>query len=77
MTRILKGKFMKLSEYLKENKITQNDFLQQAKENHGATFSKFALVKWCNGSRIPRPEWSEFHSRSFSEVKNIYIEINT
>lgn len=47
---------MKLSEYLKENKITQNDFLQQAKENHGATFSKFALVKWCNGSRIPRPE---------------------
>lgn len=47
---------MKLSDYLKKNNLTQRDFLLKAKEDHGATFSRFALVKWCNGSRIPRPE---------------------
>mgnify|MGYP003109343393 FL=1 len=46
---------MKLSEYLKENKITQEDFLQQAK-SVGATFSIHAVSKWCQGHRIPRQD---------------------
>lgn len=41
---------MTLSEYLKEEKITQLDF---AKENN---FSFHAVAKWCQGQRIPRKE---------------------
>ena len=46
---------MTLSEYLKENKITQDRFLEIAKDK-GATFSIHAISKWCQGHRIPRQE---------------------
>ena len=47
---------MKLSAWLKENKMTQKQFLEIAANSHSANFSTHALVKWCSGQRIPRPE---------------------
>ena len=47
---------MKLSAWLKENNLTQKQFLDLASNNHSASFSYHALVKWCSGQRIPRPE---------------------
>lgn len=43
---------MKLTAYLKENKITYSSFLEKA--NKHETFSASALAKWCQGKRIPR-----------------------
>jgi len=47
---------MKLSAWLKENKMTQKQFLEVARKDHSADFSYHALVKWCSGQRIPRTE---------------------
>jgi hypothetical protein len=47
---------MKLSAWLKENNLTQKQFLDLASNNHSASFSYHDLVKWCSGQRIPRPE---------------------
>ena len=46
---------MRLTEFLKENKMTQENFLQQSKQHQG-TFSIHAVSKWCQGQRIPRQE---------------------
>ena len=46
---------MKLSQYLKENKITQDEFLSMSKE-FGGSFSIHAVSKWCQGQRIPRQD---------------------
>ena len=46
---------MKLSAWLKQNEMTQREFLVYAVNNCGADFSFHALAKWCNGQRIPRP----------------------
>jgi hypothetical protein len=50
------GGLMKLSAWLKENKMTQKQFLESASRDHSAGFSYHALVKWCSGQRIPRAE---------------------
>ena len=47
---------MKLSAWLKENNLTQKQFLDLASTKHSGEFSYHALVKWCSGQRIPRPE---------------------
>lgn len=47
---------MKLSAWLKENNLTQKQFLEYAASDHHANFSYHALVKWCSGQRIPRPD---------------------
>jgi|TARA_R100000149_G_scaffold21073_1_gene8054 hypothetical protein len=47
---------MKLNAYLKENNLTQKEFLQNTHQNFDTRFSYHALVKWCSGKRIPRPE---------------------
>mgnify|MGYP001222417206 CR=1 FL=1 len=47
---------MKLNAYLKENKLTQRQFLKKTHANFDTQFSYHALVKWCSGKRIPRPE---------------------
>ena len=46
---------MTLSEYLKEEKLTQEKFLQISTA-YGATFTIHAISKWCQGHRIPRQE---------------------
>jgi|TARA_R110000803_G_C11832863_1_gene303527 hypothetical protein len=45
---------MKLSAWLKENKMTQKQFLELAHKSHSGNFSYHALVKWSSGQRIPR-----------------------
>ena len=45
---------MKLSEYLKENKITYVKFWEKANKHKNISLS--ALSKWCQGQRIPRKE---------------------
>lgn len=52
----LKVGLMKLSAWLKENKLTQKQFLEKATSDYSGSFSYHALVKWCSGQRIPRPE---------------------
>jgi|TARA_B110000285_G_scaffold198330_1_gene230679 hypothetical protein len=47
---------MKLSAWLKENNLTQKQFLDLASTKHSGEFSYHALVKWCSGQRIPRTE---------------------
>lgn len=47
---------MKLGAWLKENSMTQREFLQLATERHQGNFTFHALAKWCNGQRIPRPD---------------------
>jgi hypothetical protein len=46
---------MKLSSYLKQENLTQKDFLNVSKDFDG-NFSQFALMKWCCGQRIPRAD---------------------
>jgi len=46
---------MRLTEYLKANKITQQNFLQCAIDV-GGEFSIHAVSKWCQGQRIPRQD---------------------
>ena len=46
---------MRLSTWLKENRITHQGFLTMA-QDAGMEFSIHAINKWCNGQRIPRPE---------------------
>ncbi len=46
---------MRLTEYLKANKITQQNFLQNSKDLGGG-FSIHAVSKWCQGQRIPRQD---------------------
>jgi transcriptional regulator with XRE-family HTH domain len=47
---------MKLSAWLKENNLTQKQFLDLASTKHSGEFSYHALVKWCSGQRSPRTE---------------------
>ena len=47
---------MKLSAWLKENKMTQKEFLVVAHGDYGGNFSYHALAKWCNGQRVPRTD---------------------
>ena len=53
---------MKLNEYLKQNKLTQDDFLILSK-SFDASFSIHAVSKWCQGQRIPRQD----------EMQSIYL----
>jgi len=46
---------MKLSQYLKKEKLTHSDFILKSKEKE-MPISKGALQKWCAGQRIPRKE---------------------
>jgi transcriptional regulator with XRE-family HTH domain len=46
---------MKLAAWLKQNDLTQQEFLTLSKES-GGKFSIHALNKWCSGNRIPRPK---------------------
>jgi transcriptional regulator with XRE-family HTH domain len=49
---------MKISDWLKQKKITQQEFINSSKLQ-GLEISKGALQKWCNGQRIPRKEEME------------------
>lgn len=49
---------MKISDWLKRKKFTQQDFINNSKQK-GFAISKGALQKWCNGQRIPRKEEME------------------
>lgn len=46
---------MKLSEWLKKEGLTHDDFLVYL-QNNDAIVSKGAIDKWCNGQRIPRKD---------------------
>ena len=50
---------MKLSAWIKEKGMTQDEFVLSA-QAQGAGFSKHAVHKWCSGARIPRPEEMSF-----------------
>jgi transcriptional regulator with XRE-family HTH domain len=59
---------MKLSAWLKQNSMTQSQFLEKSKQQQ-AGFSIHALAKWCNGSRIPRQnEMQVIHGMTNGEV---------
>ena len=60
---------MKLSAWLKENDMTQREFLGYVTQHHGGQFTFHALAKWCNGQRIPRPtDMSVIHRATFGAV---------
>ena len=60
---------MKLSAWLKENDMTQREFLRYATEHHGGQFTFHALAKWCNGQRIPRQaDMRVIHRATFGSV---------
>ena len=44
---------MKLSQWLKKEGLTHDDFLLYL-QNNNTHVSKGAIDKWCNGQRIPR-----------------------
>jgi len=46
---------MKLSEWLKKEGLTHDDFLVYL-QNNDTHVSKGAIDKWCNGHRIPRKD---------------------
>lgn len=46
---------MKLNEWLREQKVTQREFVTIGKK-HGGDFSYHAVTKWCSGQRIPRSD---------------------
>jgi len=47
--------FMKINQWLKEEKITNSEFVSMCR-NNGLDISHSALAKWCRGLRIPRKE---------------------
>ena len=47
---------MHLGEYLKTNKITQEEFLQKMESRTGKTISQGGLSKYIQGKRIPKKE---------------------
>ena len=51
---------MKLKKYLKENKITQNEFIKHMESETGLILSQGGLSKYMLGDRIPRK--SEMHA---------------
>ena len=60
---------MKLSAWLKENDMTQKQFLTYVSEHHEGNFTFHALAKWCNGQRIPRPnDMRIIHRATFGSV---------
>tara|TARA_R100001015_G_C4622014_1_gene179362 strand:+ start:744 stop:1088 length:345 start_codon:yes stop_codon:yes gene_type:complete len=60
---------MKLSAWLKENDMTQKQFLYYVTRNHNGSFSSHAIAKWCNGQRIPRPhDMKIIHRATFGAV---------
>lgn len=47
---------MKLKEYLRENRLTQEQFIDQIQKESGHQLSQGALSKYVVGQRIPRKE---------------------
>ena len=45
---------MLLKEYLKENNLTHNDFIEKCADECGVLVSQGAVAKWCSGARVPR-----------------------
>ena len=62
---------MKLSEWLKKEGLTHDDFLVYL-QNNDAIVSKGAIDKWCNGQRIPR----KFDMRKICTVTNGEVSAN-
>jgi len=59
---------MKLSEWLKKEGLTHEDFVTYLKQND-TLVSKGAIDKWCNGQRIPRkPEMQKINVATGGEV---------
>lgn len=60
---------MKLSAWLKQNSLTQQDFHKILKDSN-VDVSTHAISKWCNGSRIPRQnEMKAIHIVTRAEVQ--------
>lgn len=52
----LEGVIVHLGEYLKSNKITQEEFLKRMEETTGESISQGGLSKYVQGKRIPKKE---------------------
>ena len=60
---------MKLNRWIKTNGLTQKTFFDECRKQ-GADFSVHALMKWCNGARIPRTTEMDFiHKITNGEVQ--------
>ena len=60
---------MKLNRWIKTNGWTQKTFFEECRKE-GADFSVHALMKWCNGQRIPRSdEMALIHKMTKGQVQ--------